>query len=410
MKPLHYRNEFKTLKPLFLSINAGDDLEICVLNPFFHPYKGGTEKVLLEVYGRLSKKHNITVVTSAPMDRNRPSVEHVNGIKVIRLRTFQEHVPIFPMPFVFFDGLKKTLAGEGSDIYHINNRYQFFEDTVNTVKGMDKKLALTIHNAKPKNIDPLTDDLGRFYDWLWGKKLMHAADIITGVSTYTINSTVPKAERYKTHLVFNGVDYKNYRKISDDRRIQRVSRHFGFDGGTTVLTNGRLVAQKGQIYLMKAVEELANEGYFDINLLIIGNGPLKRPLHHAARRMGLEKRFHITYGIDDDMLPYYYNACDLFSMPSLYEPAGLALMEALACEMPSIVSRTGGIPEIAGEYALYSKPKDFYSIKERLRYALENKRKMASMAKKARQRMIKYHDWNKIAKQYENLFLSTIRY
>ena len=387
-----------------------DSLEICVLNPFFHPYKGGTEKVLLEVYSRLSKRHNVTVITSAPKERNRPSVEHVSGIKVVRLRTFQEHVPIFPMPFLFFDGLKKALAGEGSDIYHINNRYQFFEDTVNVVKGMDKKLALTIHNSKPKNIDPLTDDLGHFYDWLWGKKLMHASDLITAVSTYTIKSTVPRSERHKTHLVFNGVDCRKYRKIKNNGQISRISRHFGFDGRTTILTNGRLVAQKGQIYLMKAIKELANEGYLDINLLIIGNGPLKRSLHRAAKRMGLDKRFHVTYGIEDDKLPYYYNSCDIFSMPSLYEPAGLALMEALACEMPSVISRTGGMPEIAGDSALYSRPKDYYSIKERLRYALENEKETAGMARIGRRRMIRYHDWDRIAKQYESLFLSTIRY
>ena len=39
-------------------------MDICILNPYFYPYKGGTEKVLLEVYSRLAKKHNITVLTS----------------------------------------------------------------------------------------------------------------------------------------------------------------------------------------------------------------------------------------------------------------------------------------------------------------------------------------------------------
>ncbi len=386
-------------------------LDICVLNPFFYPYKGGTEKVLLEVYKRLAKKHNITVVTSAPIERNRPSKEEIFGIKVVRLRTFQEHIPIFPMPFLFFGGLTKTLAEEKSDIYHINNRYQFFEDSVLTIKGMDKKIALTVHNALPKNIDPLTDDLGKFYDWLWGRKLIRAADLITGVSTNTVNTTVPMSERYKTHVVFNGVDYKKFRQINkSDKNVMHISKGLGFKSGKTILTNGRLITQKGQAYLLRAFSELVNKEHEDLNLLIIGNGPLKRSLYRFAKKKGLENRFKITYGIDDTKLPYYYNACDVFALPSLYEPAGLALLEALSCEIPSIISKVGGMPEIAGDCALYVKPKDYYSIKKRIGYVLENEKSVSSIAKKGRQRMIKHHDWDKIAKQYERLFLSTIRY
>lgn len=366
--------------------------------------------MLLEVYKRLAKKHNITVITSASLEHNRPSTDEAYGIKIVRLRTFQEHISIFPMPFLFFDGLKKALVREKSDLYHINNRYQFFEDTVSTVRKVDAKLALTIHNALPKNIDPLTDDLGHFYDVLWGRKLMRACDTITGVSTYTVNTTVPRSERHKTHMILNGVDYKNFRKIDkNEEHVEKISKRLGLNG-TNILTNGRLNVQKGQIYLMEAVAELVDEGHKDLKLLIIGSGPLKKSLYRKARKLGIERRFKIVYGIDDDTLPYYYNACDIFSLPSLYEPAGLALLEALSCEMPSLVSRVGGIPEIAGDCAFYTRPKDYYNIKHRLLYMMENRKEADSIAKKARKRMIKYHDWDRISKQYESLFLDTIKY
>jgi glycosyltransferase involved in cell wall biosynthesis len=293
----------------------------------------------------------------------------------------------------------------------VNNRYQFFEDSVLTIKSMDKKLALTIHNALPKNIDPLTDEMGEFYDKLWGRKLMHAADVLTGVSTNTINTTVPKAERKKTHLILNGVNYKRFRHMnSKNRKVRDVKRQMGFENGTTILTNGRLVNQKGQIYLLHAFADLVNRNNEDINLLMIGKGPLQRSFHRFVKSRKLQKRFKIVYGIDDDNLPYYYNSCKMFSLPSLYEPAGLALLEALSCEMPSIVSKVGGIPEIAGEHAFYTKPNDYYGIKKKIEYVMENEKAAAAMAKKGRERMIKYHDWDKIARQYEDLFLSTIRY
>ena len=391
-------------------MDFGGALDICVLNPFFYPYKGGTEKVLFEVYSRLAKKHNITVITSAPQDNNRYNTEELFGIRIVRLRTFQEHVPIFPMPFLFFDGLKKALEREDSEIYHINNRYQFFEDSVRVIKGMDRKIALTIHNALPKNIDPLTDELGEIYDRIWGRKLMHDADVITGVSTSTINTTIPRSERHKTHLVLNGVDYRRFRKLNkSNKNVSRVARRLGMDYSTNIICNGRLVTQKGQKYLLQAFAELVNKDHEDLNMLVIGRGPLKRSLYNMAKKHGVENRFRITYGIDDDNLPYYYNACDVFSLPSLYEPAGLALLEALSCELPSVISKIGGMPEIAGNYSLYTKPGDYHSIKKKIEFVLNNRNNASKMAKNGRRRIIKYHDWDMISKQYEKIFLDVLK-
>lgn len=386
-------------------------MDICVLNPFFYPYKGGTEKVLFEVYSRLAKKHNITVVTSTSSEKNKPSVEEINGIKVVRLRTFHERIPMSPMPFLLFDGLTKTLKKEMCDVYHINNRYQFFEDTVITVKGMNKKLALTIHNAKPNNIDPMTDDMGRFYDWFWGNKLIHAADIITGVSTYTINTTVPRSEHHKTHLVLNGVDSNRFRHSSmDESEVIGVRKQLGFDTGLTILTNGRLVRQKGQIYLIKAFADLVKKDNEDLNLLMIGNGMLRDAFHRIIKKERLSSRFKTIYGIGDDMLPHYYNASNLFVLPSLYEPAGLALLESLSCEIPAVITHIGGMPEIAGNNAFYIKSRDPSSIRKKIKYVLDNPKEARRIAREGRKRVIRYHNWDNIAKEYERLFLSVIRY
>ena len=62
-------------------------MDICVLNPYFYPQQGGTERVLLEVYKRLSKKHNITVLTSALKSGDGERVDYLFGMKVVRLAT-----------------------------------------------------------------------------------------------------------------------------------------------------------------------------------------------------------------------------------------------------------------------------------------------------------------------------------
>ena len=385
-------------------------MDICVLNPFFYPYQGGTEKVLFEIYSRIARNNNVTVISAAPRDKNQNSTEEISGIKVIRLKTSYWDLPILPLPFLSFHGLNYAIVRENSEIYHLNNRYQYFYGTLSAIKRIDKKLAITIHNSLPMNIDPVIDNLGLFYDDIWGRRLIHNSDIITGVSKYAIDVTVPKTDIKRSSVIYNGVDYNKFEKIEkNDKRIVDIKRKLGF-GGRTIITNGRLVKQKGQIYLIKAVAELINEGYKDLDLLIIGRGSLENYFYGVARSLGIEKNFRISYSIDESMLPYYYNLGDLFVLPSLYEPASLAVLEALSCELPSVVSDIGGLTEMSGAYGIRAKPKSVAEIKERIIYVLENENEARSMARKGRKLMLERHDWDKIAKKYERLFLDYARY
>lgn len=385
-------------------------MEICVMNPYFYPYKGGTEKVLFEIYSRLAKRHNITVITSATMNRNSQAVEEIDGMKVVRLRTTYLPGGALPLPVSIMHGFNRAAMSENADMYHINNRYLYFPWSIHLLKKSGKRMALTIHNSLPKGIDTFTDGAGLFYDFAWGRGLMHRANVITGISRYTIETTVPEAERGKTHLVYNGVDYDKFSKKSQkDPNMMAVKKRLGFKG-VTIMATGRLVTQKGQTYLLRTVASLKKDLDSDVNLLIIGRGPLEERLKSEARALGLNGHFKIINGIDEETLPYYYNAADVFVMPSLYEPASLAILEALSCELPCVASRVGGLPEMVGDCGLLTEPKDSDDMREKILYILNNKKKAAALGKRGRERMRRRHDWDRIAKQYEALFEQTVRY
>ncbi len=388
-------------------------MDICVLNQFFYPYNGGTEKVLFEVYRRMAKRHNITVITSAPLHSKKNIVEEIEGITVLRLRSTHIDIPVSPLPFVAMPGLNSAIKKARCELYHINNRYQYFGDNVAAIRKVNGKIALTIHNSLPIGIDPAIDSLGLVYDITWGRILMHEADLLTGVSRNTINTTVPIKDISKAHLVYNGVDHNIFRPIDrDDAGVKAVARSLGDECGSNdanIITNGRLIDQKGQIYLMRAVANLANEG-LKLGLLTIGKGPLEKKLVSEAESLGLRDRFWIRNGIAEEKLPDYYNFCDMFALPSLYEPAGLVVLEALACELPSIASSVGGIPEMLDGYGLYAQPKSVEELEDRIGYVLKNRKKMAAMAKRGRKFVVERHDWDKIVKRYEKLFMDTLHY
>ncbi len=381
-------------------------MDICVLNPYFYPYKGGTEKVLLEVYRRLSKRHNVTVLTSTVPGRNEHRREEIEGIKVVRLKTHQYALPGLPLPFESFEGLNRQIEKLGAELYHINNRYQYFYFNIKSIKSTGK-LCLTIHNSLPMAINAPTDFFGLTYDLAWGRKIMHEADLITGVSKNAIDVTVPKREKHKAHVVYNGVNSRNFRHYpKGNSKVAKITDELSFKG-PTIVCNGRLVPQKGQLYLMQAMAMISEGGNMP-NLLLIGKGPMEQTLGYTAEKLGINLR--IRYDLGDDKLPYYYSACDLSVMPSLYEPASLVALESMACELPAIASRVGGLPEMIGPCGLYTKPKDPASIAKAISEVLSDPKKARRMAKSGRKRVMERHSWDRIAKQYEKLFLNTLRY
>ncbi|MCL4373638.1 MAG: glycosyltransferase family 4 protein [Candidatus Marsarchaeota archaeon] len=377
-------------------------MDICVLNPYFYPYHGGTEKVLLQIYGRLARKHNICVIASAPQGQKRKSVDYIKGIRVVRLPARYFNAYGLPLPFADMQGLNDAIKDEHAELCHINNRYQYFASNIKAIKESGAKLALTIHNSLPKGIDPFIDAGALLYDMLIGRKTMHAADVITAVSRNTLQVTVPARDLWKGHVIYNGVDYMLFRHMGKDFRLGIAEK-----GANVVLNNGRLVKQKGQDVLIRAFAELEKE--YDAELVIVGKGPRKDRLTSLAERLGVSKRLHFVTGIGEKALPKYYNIADMFVMPSLYEPAGLALMEAMACEIPPIASRVGGIPEVMGRCGIYIKPRDSNMIYSKMKFAIENRRSMRALAACARKRVMMNNDWDKIAKRYESLFLDTIK-
>lgn len=180
------------------------------------------------------------------------------------------------------------------------------------------------------------------------------------------------------------------------------------DHDNIILNNGRLVPQKGQAYLLRAARMLVDDGY-DVAVVIVGKGPLRDRLDGLADKLRIRERVRFVGGVPPDKTMYYYNAADVFALPSTYEPASVALLESLSSELPTVASRIGGIPEMMGRCGLYSTARDEHSIYNKLRTVLDGKKKARSMAMRGRAKMIKEHDWDAISKRYEELFYSIVR-
>jgi L-malate glycosyltransferase len=79
-------------------------------------------------------------------------------------------------------------------------------------------------------------------------------------------------------------------------------------------------------------------------LLLVGDGPELGTAYRLARELGIAPLVH-SLGAQEEVVPLL-SIADLFLLPSAQESFGLAALEAMACEVPVVASRVGGLPEV----------------------------------------------------------------
>ena len=164
--------------------------------------------------------------------------------------------------------------------------------------------------------------------------------------------------------IVNGIDYRTF-DPARDRSIAKTysaSRLAGKDLCKTALyklvqlpvSDGpligmvtRLADQKGLDILTKALPEIMSLG---VQLVILGTGDERyhRILSNAARRYSKKMRVLLRY--DDSVAENLYAGCDMFLMPSHYEPCGLGQMIAMRYGTVPVVRRTGGLTDTVADY------------------------------------------------------------
>ncbi|HSR11728.1 MAG TPA: glycosyltransferase family 4 protein, partial [Thermodesulfobacteriota bacterium] len=112
---------------------------------------------------------------------------------------------------------------------------------------------------------------------------------------------------------------------------------------------GRLIGLKGVKVLLKAIDAIARRQN-GVKLLIIGDGEEKGSLAGLAEAMGIANRVFFAGFIPNSELPRYYSVAKIGVFPTLADEAfGISICEAMACGVPVVATRVGGIPEVVDD-------------------------------------------------------------
>jgi len=127
---------------------------------------------------------------------------------------------------------------------------------------------------------------------------------------------------------------------------EALRRRYGIaQEAVAIAFSGKLVERKDPRTLLDAFARMQHRD--DAALVFIGDGPLRASLEQVVRDETL-RGVHFTGFVNQSELPKHYAMCDLFALPSTFEPRGLVANEAAACGLPLIVSdRCGCIGDVA---------------------------------------------------------------
>lgn len=199
-----------------------------------------------------------------------------------------------------------------------------------------------------------------------------------------------------------GVDIEKFRPSG----FRRARRDLGLDPDVPVLLFiGRIEPLKGIDVLIRASAQL--EGRFQ--LLVVGGDEKDamrlHELHTLAEEMGILGKVVFADAVPHDELPRYYNAAGVCVVPSYYESFGLVALEAMACGVPVIASRVGGLKETVrdgqtGYLVPWRCPEPFA---ERLDLLLTNEPLRRSLGEEAREVARRYR-WPVIAARVEDVY------
>jgi glycogen synthase len=234
-----------------------------------------------------------------------------------------------------------------ADLVHCHTWYSHFGGIL-AKKNYGIPLVVTVHSLEP--LRPWKrEQLGGGYDFsLWVEKTaLEMADAVIAVSSETRRDIerLFNVDPGRLHVIHNGIDLGEYRKIDSSGALKR----YGIDPGKPyLLFIGRITRQKGVRHLVRAIQFMDR----DFQIVLCAAAPDTPEIAEEMKAAVADAKTQRAGIIWIDQMVDQKSACELYShaavfvCPSIYEPFGIINLEAMACETAVVASAVGGIKEV----------------------------------------------------------------
>ena len=234
----------------------------------------------------------------------------------------------------------------------------------------------------------LHNEVWRTYNRAEVRRVLSGLDRVLCVSQFIADELLARvghapALRDKVRVVRSGVDLQRF----------HPAPNWAENAAPRISYIGRVVPQKGLHLLLQAAQQLQSRG-LEFQIRIIGSrqfdprdalSSYQKRLLELAQPLG--ERIEFVPAVDRLQVVKEYQQTDIFCAPSTWkEPLALTIFESLACGLPTVTTRRGGLPEIGGDAALYFDPDKPGSLADVLAPLIQSAPLRADWSRKARAR------------------------
>ncbi len=375
-------------------------MKILMLNYEFPPMGGGAGNATYNIGKELvNMGHSVDVLTSRI--KNQKSEEEIQGVKIYRVFSWRNSIHDCGFKgaytYLFFAAfqLRKLCKKNSYDVLH----YFFSLPTglLSFVPGKHRKMPYIVslrgsdvpfYDIYNKKVHFFNLILRPANKYIW-KKARQVVALSEGLKM-TVLRTAPNQQ---IEVIPNGVETDIFRPMYSKEPSNSKLR---------LITVSRLINRKGIDHILEALAKLNGK---KIKLLIVGTGNYENVLKKTCLELGLNDVVSFYGYCQRERLPELYNKSDVFILPSLAESFGIVFTEAMACELPIIAGRTGGVPELVkNENGILVEPGNVEEIKDAITRMKDSVEMRINMGKENRKRVVKYYCWKSVAQQYLNYY------
>ena len=379
-------------------------MKVLLVNKYFYP-RGGSENVFFDTGQLLREKGHEVIFFSmnhpqnAPSEYNKYFINNIDYEKGGLGNTINVSLKLL-YSVEAKRKIKKLINESRPHIAHLHNiHHQMSPSILDALKHYNIPVVMTLHDYKMicasytmlHHGNVCEDCKGHKYYYCFFKKCLKNS---------TAKSALSTVEMYLHHRIihiYNNVDIF----ISPSNFLKNKLEEFGFGSKIVHLPNflkldefcpqfgwnensivycGRLSEEKGLFTLIEAVKNL------DINLKIIGDGPIRENLKARVQNMGLTNVYFLGYMKGESLKDEIRKSMAVVIPSEWYENNPRSLIEAFALGKPVIGTRIGGIPELVkdNQTGITFEPKNAYDLSSKINNIINNSDQLLLMGKNAR--------------------------
>jgi len=365
-------------------------LRVAILSADYFPNVGGVAAHVHELSSALvNNGHEVDLLT---LPLGKPvGIENHSGLNIHRVKS-PKNEPFFT--WFFGSYLRKYIKYSKPDVIHVHGMRP-----LGAVKNLDLPIVFTNHTSGYlKRIERGGRELIKI------AKRLKSVDAVIAPSQELCDAT--RVVGYEKPVVFisNGVDTQKFRPGMNSKLREELG---WVDDEIVILLARRLVEKNGVLDFAKAATLVKRS---NARFLFAGDGDERGGIERILSDGGVLEKSYFLGNVQNSKMLDVYQSSDISVLPSYMEATSITGLESMACGLPLVGTRVGGIPFIIDNMksGVLVNPRSPDSIAKEIQKLIDDSQLRLSMGKNGRMRAEQLFSWKRIAEETASVYESVI--